>query len=49
MSGKIWPEEFWIKDNIKGVMLTAAALATIFNWTLGCWRLHETDVITTRR
>lgn len=49
MSGKIWPEEFWIKDNIKEVMLTAAALATIFNWALGCWRLHETDVITTRR
>lgn len=49
MSDKIWPEEFWIKDNIKEVMLTAAAVATVFNWTLGCWRLHETDVITTRR
>lgn len=46
---KIWPEDSWIVDHIKEVMLTAAAAATIFNWSIGCLRMHETDVITTSR
>ncbi|WP_290087033.1 hypothetical protein [Paramuribaculum intestinale] len=49
MYGKIWPEHLWIKDHFKEIMFAMATAAILFNWTLGCIRLHELDVTTTKR
>ncbi|WP_289685803.1 hypothetical protein [Paramuribaculum intestinale] len=49
MRDKIWPEQLWIKDNFEEVMFATATAAILFNWTLGCIRLHELDVTTTKR
>lgn len=49
MRDKIWLEQLWIKDNFEEVMFATATAAILFNWTLGCIRLHELDVTTTKR